>query len=245
MSDAGQQQFRDGLEVVRREVRGERVRDRFGGLRHDRDPAGGRGLCGTGVLTADGTNRTTQNALAPGYERLIVTHSPTRSGQHQKDLPLDIRKDAQKHADWHRDDKLAKHLALTETNDEAALSRPKGFTDEDLANIDAYLRHGDPGAGLHDTTRQAVEALAVRAAAIDTSDDAQRDAIAREFASLLAGLPDHERLDALRARNIYAQSVAHLLQSPALSGPAADAPETSRCPGRRPGRAMCRRPERR
>ncbi|AWZ17610.1 hypothetical protein [Streptomyces sp. ICC1] len=180
--------------------------------------------------TADGTNRTTQNALAPGYERLIVTHSPTRSGQHQKDLPLDIRKDAQKHADWHRDDKLAKHLALTETNDEAALSRPKGFTDEDLANIDAYLRHGDPGAGLHDTTRQAVEALAVRAAAIDTSDDAQRDAIAREFASLLAGLPDHERLDALRARNIYAQSVAHLLQSPALSGPAADAPETAAPP---------------
>ncbi|MEN8651631.1 hypothetical protein ABCR94_13630 [Streptomyces sp. 21So2-11] len=106
--------------------------------------------------TVDGIPRTDTSetdGMAPGYERLIVTQSPTRSGQHQKSLPLDLRTDAQKHAKWHFENKFAKHLA-------AEKSRPKGFTDEDLAGIDAYFRTGDPGTGIPPEVKTEVERLA-------------------------------------------------------------------------------------
>ncbi|MFJ1569951.1 hypothetical protein ACIOG8_38095, partial [Streptomyces erythrochromogenes] len=48
---------------------------------------------------------------------------------------------------------------------EATRSRPKGFTDEDLANIDAYFRHGDPGNGLNPELRARVAEIAADVAA--------------------------------------------------------------------------------
>ncbi|WP_329613066.1 hypothetical protein OG244_06895 [Streptomyces brevispora] len=119
----------------------------------------------TAGIGEDGFGHTAHGGLAPGYERLMVSGPPTRSGQHQKSLPLTERTDAQKHAQWHIDDKLAKHLATSDPDARpgATRSRPKGFTHEDLANIDAFLNTGDPGDGIPAALREQVRDIGRRA----------------------------------------------------------------------------------
>lgn len=188
----------------------------------------------------DGTGRTTQGGVAPGYERLMVSRPPTRSGQHQKTLELSLRAKEQKHARWHVENRLAKHLTT---------SRPKGFTDEDLANFDAFLKTGDPGDGIPTGLREQVRDIGRRArtehvtveglkqdiAKAARAKDAQKqqgqqrtaaleerlrtaqeglDRIVAEFSALFSAEAGHERHDILRARNAETQSVAHLLTEP-------------------------------
>ncbi len=94
---------------------------------------------------ADGdTGRTETGGLAPGYERIRVSAPPTRSGKHQKSLPPEEQTGAQKHAAWHQQDKDA----YGHVKSPGGRSLPKGFADEDLANIDAYLRTGKSEEGL-------------------------------------------------------------------------------------------------
>ncbi|MFF7365521.1 hypothetical protein [Streptomyces sp. NPDC008125] len=185
----------------------------------------------------DGSGRTVLGGLAPNYERLMVSRPPTRSGQHQKTLDLSVRAKQEKHARWHVEDKLAKHLTT---------SRPKGFTDEDLANFDAFLKTGDPGDGIPTGLREqvrdigqrahtehiAVEGLkqdiakAARAKGAQSPQGQQRkaaleerlrtaqeelDTVLAEFSALFGPETGHERHDILRARNAETQSVAHLL----------------------------------
>ncbi|MFF8968440.1 DUF4157 domain-containing protein [Streptomyces sp. NPDC014995] len=96
----------------------------------------------------DGTDRTKGGGMAPGYERLRVSAPPTRSGKYQKSLTLDEQKGDQKHADWHRAPK-AEYADLKKTGrDPDGASLPKGFAEEDLANIDAYLVTGRSEEGL-------------------------------------------------------------------------------------------------
>ncbi|MFE9850495.1 hypothetical protein ACFYPN_17010 [Streptomyces sp. NPDC005576] len=185
----------------------------------------------------DGTGRTTLGGVAPGYERLMVSRPPTRSGQHQKTLELTVRAKEEKHARWHVEDRLAKHLTT---------SRPKGFTDEDLANFDAFLKTGDPGDGIPTGLREqvrdigrrahtehiAVEGLKQDIAKAERATNAQGqqrraalerrllpaqeglDRIVAEFSALFDAEAGHQRLDILRARNVETQSVAHLLTEP-------------------------------
>nr|WP_246203621.1 DUF4157 domain-containing protein [Streptomyces tailanensis] len=100
---------------------------------------------------ADGTTETSARGQAPGYERLPVGEPPTRSGRYQKSLPEKDQTGAQKHADWHNPEKQEKedyaHLKKT-SGDPRGGSLRKGFADEDLANIDAYLTSGDSAKGL-------------------------------------------------------------------------------------------------
>ncbi|MEU8699858.1 hypothetical protein AB0C61_19750 [Streptomyces sp. NPDC048680] len=194
----------------------------------------------TAEAGTDGTGRTTLGGVAPGYERLMVSRPPTRSGQYQKSLELSARAKEQKHARWHVEDRLAKRLAT---------SRPKGFTDEDLANFDAFLKTGDPGGGIPTGLREqvrdigrrahtehiAVEGLKQDIAKAARAKDAQRqqglqrsaaleerlrtaqeglDRIVAEFSALFSAETGHERQDILRARNAETQSVAHLLAEP-------------------------------
>lgn len=207
----------------------------------------------------DGTGRTTLGGVAPGYERLMVSRPPTRSGQHQKTLELSVRAKEQKHARWHVEDRLAKHLTA---------SRPKGFTDEDLANFDAFLKTGDPGDGIPTGLREqvrgigrrahtehiAVEGLkqdiakAERAKNAQSTQGQQRvtllkeelrtaqeglDEIVAEFSALFAPEAGHERLDILRARNTETQSVAHLLTEPTPPTTGTAPQGTERGPGSR------------
>lgn len=98
---------------------------------------------------ADGdTGRTQTGGLAPGYERIRVSAPPTRSGKHQKSLPAEEQTEAQKHAAWHQQDKDAYGPLKRVGQSPEGRSLPKGFADEDLANIDAYLRTGKSEEGL-------------------------------------------------------------------------------------------------
>ncbi|MER5427666.1 DUF4157 domain-containing protein [Streptomyces sp. NPDC002588] len=201
---------------------------------------------------ADGT-RTGADGMAPGYERLLVSSPPTRSGNYQKSLPLKEQKGDQKHADWHRADKEQYRHLKRAGQDPNGSFLPRGFADEDLANIDAYLVHGDAGQGLApelveqvkniaSTCGPAAEELTKAGEAAEKATDAclavaqdpqkstaaarRRDqAIAAENAAIARCRPvvDGEAqrfrnlcarygtLDALRARNLHAQKVAHLL----------------------------------
>jgi hypothetical protein len=94
---------------------------------------------------AEGTTRTSAGGQAPGYERLPVGEPPTRSGRYQKSLPEKEQTGAQKHADWRKDGK--EDYASLKTTSEGRSLR-KGFANEDLANIDAYLTSGDSAKGL-------------------------------------------------------------------------------------------------
>ncbi|MFF8998170.1 DUF4157 domain-containing protein [Streptomyces achromogenes] len=94
---------------------------------------------------ADGdTGRTGTGGLAPGYERIRVSAPPTRSGRHQKSLPPGQQTEEQKHAAWHQQDKDA----YGQVKSPEGRSLPKGFGNEDLANIDAYLLTGKSEEGL-------------------------------------------------------------------------------------------------
>ncbi|MFI6033122.1 DUF4157 domain-containing protein [Streptomyces sp. NPDC051315] len=106
----------------------------------------------------EGTDRTKGGAMAPGYERLRVSAPPTRSGKYQKSLPLSDQTGAQKHADWHQGEK-AQYADLKRTGPNGG-SLPKGFAEEDLANIDAYLVSGRSEEGLAPELTGAVKKLA-------------------------------------------------------------------------------------
>ncbi|MER5888286.1 hypothetical protein ABT160_31065 [Streptomyces sp. NPDC001941] len=86
---------------------------------------------------------TALGGMATGYERILVNEPPTRTGRHQLSLGYEAIAGAQKHGDWHRDDKAAKAL-------DGGISRRKGFHDEDVLSISAWLRTGDPAHGLAD-----------------------------------------------------------------------------------------------
>ncbi|MFH8221107.1 hypothetical protein ACH4C2_15280 [Streptomyces sp. NPDC018057] len=149
---------------------------------------------------------TAAGGTAPGYERLTVSHSPTRSGQHHKLAhSVDERRGGQKHAEWHSADKTAKHTL----RDDRPVSRPKGFADEDLANIDAYLLHGDPGHGVPDSLVREIRQIAAGA---ETEGEQPHKALA-EFRALFAS-GKYDPLLILRARNLYAQHCVHRLTAP-------------------------------
>ncbi|MEV5572224.1 hypothetical protein AB0L06_19435 [Spirillospora sp. NPDC052269] len=80
-----------------------------------------------------GSGETRGGGTAPGYERLAVEFPPTRSGRRQRALPEEVREKVQKNAQWYQD-RLEQN-----PEDREAKSGLKGFSDKDLADIDAYL----------------------------------------------------------------------------------------------------------
>ncbi|MFF5472410.1 DUF4157 domain-containing protein [Streptomyces achromogenes] len=207
---------------------------------------------------ADGdTGRTEAGGLAPGYERIRVSAPPTRSGKHQKSLPSGEQTDAQKHAAWHQQDKDAYAHVKRAGQSPEGRSLPKGFADEDLANIDAYLRTGKSAEGLapelitavKEIARACADALseldraekaakqadnAAKKAENDPKKSAQAKKLSQQNAEKRRGEKDNAekqsatvleearkrfrelsagygRLDALRARNLFAPNHAHLL----------------------------------
>ncbi|MFC8271185.1 hypothetical protein ACFUJR_01300 [Streptomyces sp. NPDC057271] len=147
---------------------------------------------------------------APGYGRIISSRPPTRSGQYQKSLPTDDRKGGQKHAAWHREAKEVKN----------GLRRDKGFGSEDLASITEFLSTGDPGASLPEGLKLKMLDLDNKAFPhLHTLGDNKTPARAlvdglREFRRLFSSNEGYTHEQILRARNLYAQPVAHFLSGP-------------------------------
>ncbi|MFK8910995.1 hypothetical protein [Streptomyces sp. YS-3] len=151
------------------------------------------------------------NWLDPGYRRIISSQPPTRSGQYQKELPDEERTGAQKHAAWHKDSNSAKHLPNA--------SRIKGFRSEDLSSITTFLRTGDPGQDLPPGLKEVMTGLDEKAFPhLDTLSKGNPNSALREvknkFDKLFSSSQGYTHEQILRARNLYAQPIAHFLTPP-------------------------------
>ncbi|WP_405497528.1 hypothetical protein [Streptomyces sp. NBC_00096] len=98
--------------------------------------------------------KTTGGGDAAGYERLGVTDSSNRLGRHLLEQPGSGFRSNQLESYKTPEQRKAARFK------EDGTSRPRGFTDHDLQNVDQYLVNGDPLHGIPDAYRTTVKGIA-------------------------------------------------------------------------------------
>ncbi|MGP3690705.1 hypothetical protein ACTVZO_39495 [Streptomyces sp. IBSNAI002] len=114
------------------------------------------------VWHGDADGKTPSGGDAPGYERLGVSGSSNRLGQHLLEQTDPKYRSEQLAAYPTPAERKKARWNNPEAPEDERISRPRGFADDDLPNIDQYLVNGDPLHGVPDVQKTAVKNLADR-----------------------------------------------------------------------------------